>query len=529
MRPTPRPAVPEAQGAITAIRRRMGAGNPLHFASVYLPHCLTAAPSPMHEEICVLLAAASTNRGRRIAIAAPRGHAKSTIVSLAYTLWSICYRRERYVTLISETSDQASQHLSHIKHELESNLCLRADFPQACEIPGAKPAPERWRQNEIITRNEVMVTALGSTKRMRGRRNAQNRPSLVILDDVESEQNVESPEQRRKLRTWFERTVLKAGDARTNFIVVGTILHYDSMLAALVDPLKSPGWTGKVYRAITSWANRQDLWGAWEAIYSYRGKHDGEEGPDAARKFFDANSEAMLEGAAILWPGREDYYRLMEIRLTEGVASFDSEMQNDPVDPENCLFREGEMQFWDDRWGSDSELLASLEGKHEIIGACDPSLGRAGRRGDFTAIVSVLRDTESGRLYVLDADIRKQTPDAALDAILEYHRIREYDGFAFEGNQFQELMRQDLERRALARGLVLDVTDIKHTADKVARIQALQPLVRSGNLCFSRRHRVLLEQLRQFPRAAHDDGPDALEMAVSLAREERAVPRIWVI
>ena len=29
---------------------------------------------------------------------------------------------------------------------------------------------------------------------------------------------------------------------------------------------------------------------------------------------------------------------------------------------------------------------------------------------------------------------------------------------------------------------------------------------------------TLLDQLRQFPLAAHDDGPDALEMAVSTSR-----------
>jgi hypothetical protein len=42
--------------------------------------------------------------------------------------------------------------------------------------------------------------------------------------------------------------------------------------------------------------------------------------------------------------------------------------------------------------------------------------------------------------------------------------------------------------------------------------------VRSGTLQFSRRHAVLLEQMRLFPKAAHDDGPDALEMAVAAAR-----------
>ncbi len=52
---------------------------------------------------------------------------------------------------------------------------------------------------------------------------------------------------------------------------------------------------------------------------------------------------------------------------------------------------------------------------------------------------------------------------------------------------------------------------------KLGRIQRLQPLISSGALRFSRRQVTLLEQLRQFPMGAHDDGPDALEMAVSAA------------
>ncbi|MCH8316556.1 MAG: phage terminase large subunit [Planctomycetes bacterium] len=60
---------------------------------------------------------------------------------------------------------------------------------------------------------------------------------------------------------------------------------------------------------------------------------------------------------------------------------------------------------------------------------------------------------------------------------------------------------------------------ITHTSDKLGRIQSLQPMISSGMVRFSRHHRVLLDQLRQFPMAAHDDGPDALQMAVELARK----------
>ncbi|MCA9566005.1 MAG: hypothetical protein KC561_21055, partial [Myxococcales bacterium] len=66
-----------------------------------------------------------------------------------------------------------------------------------------------------------------------------------------------------------------------------------------------------------------------------------------------------------------------------------------------------------------------------------------------------------------------------------------------------------------------------HDGNKKARIQSLEPWVASGRLRFSRRHAVLLEQLRQFPLGAHDDGPDALEMAVSMAIDSG--PRLEVL
>ncbi len=69
--------------------------------------------------------------------------------------------------------------------------------------------------------------------------------------------------------------------------------------------------------------------------------------------------------------------------------------------------------------------------------------------------------------------------------------------------------------------------EVRHTSDKLGRIQRLQPLIPSGALRFSRTQMVLLDQLRQFPAAAHDDGPDALEMAVSLA--DGPVAEVFVV
>src|SRR5262245_41903216 len=138
-------------------RRSLGA-----FARIYLHAHFSLPPSRMHSDVIGLLQRASVERDARIAIAAPRGHAKTTLVSLAYVLWSICLKSEPFIVLISNTGDQACDLLAAVKFELESNPLLLADFPEAAEPPQSKPAPERWRRAEIITRNGVRVFAIGA-------------------------------------------------------------------------------------------------------------------------------------------------------------------------------------------------------------------------------------------------------------------------------------------------------------------------------------------------------------------------------
>jgi predicted phage terminase large subunit-like protein len=503
--------------SLSQARRAAGQRSFRVFCQTYLPGYFKDPPSSMHEELFGLLAEATSQRGARLALAAPRGHAKTSIVSTAYTLWCICYGLEPYMVLVSNTADQARDLLSHIKRELESNTRLLEDFPELSESSQV-PGPPRWRKDEIITRNDIKVTAVGVGGSVRGRKHRQHRPTLVILDDIENETEVRSPDQRERLNEWFSKAILKLGSATTNLILVGTILHYDSLLARLVDPAKTPGWTARVYKAVIRWSERQDLWQSWETIYKGLEEHEGDTGPKAAKAFFDTSKAEMLEGTSVLWPQREGYLALMEIRVREGRASFDSEKQNEPTNPEDCLFRESDFVFWDDQFACEQDLINAIGGNAVFYGACDPSLGRKGRQHDDTAIVSIVKDQSTGVMYVVDADLRKRKPDDVLDTAIAYNQRRKYQKFAFESNQFQDFLADEFIARSRARGRQVPVEKVAHTSDKILRIQTLQPLVSAGTIRFCRKQVALLEQLRQFPHAAHDDGPDALEMAVDAAK-----------
>jgi len=505
---------------ISTLRRQVCRSSLQLFAQTYLLVHFSLPPSQMHKELFGLLKEAPEKRNFRLAVAAPRGHAKSTVVSLAYVLWCIGYGLEQHIVIISNTADQSVDLLTTIKNELESNPLLIQDFPDVAEPPDLKPGPERWRKNDIITRNGIKVIAIGAGQKIRGRKHKQHRPTLIILDDVENETEVTSAEQRETKAQWFKKAVLKAGTTtQTNVIVVGTLLHYDSLLSQLLDGRSMPGWITRKYQAVQSWAENETLWQKWQDTYTYQAEYDGHGGPAAALAFYQANTEEMLEGTQVLWPQREDYYQLMELRLCDGQASFDSEKQNEPVDPESCFFSANNFKYWDDEYHSVDELFAKLGGDAKIYGACDPSLGMQGKNRDFTAIVTLLKHKPTGHLYVLDADISKRKPHETIETIIEYHRIRKFYKFAIETNQFQSFLANELKRISTQQSVNIPVKEIKHTSDKLGRIQSLEPLVTTGTLRFSRRHRVLLDQLRQFPKAAHDDGPDALEMAVEMARQ----------
>jgi predicted phage terminase large subunit-like protein len=495
-------------------RRKLGSQSPRVFAEIYMKSNCHAPYSGMHKEIFTLLLQMTKRRKGRLAIAAPRGHAKSTIVSLVYVLWCVLYSKEKLVLIASNTITQAMALLKDIKDQLKRNPLIASDFPEICG--GKKPKP--WRDSRIQLPNGAMIRVYGAGQNPRGIKNDKDRPGLIIADDLENEEQAQSEEQRDKLRSWFRKTLLNTGHPHTNVIVIGTILHQDSLLAALVDRDRSPGWNGRKYKAVEKFSDNPQLWEKWSSIFCSREEYEGNTGPEAAKLYFEANREKMLEGTEVLWPELDSYYELMVMRESEGTHSFQSEKQNEPIDPQQCIFKEEDFVFWDDDYRDVQHLIQSINSRSYFYGACDPSLGKS-TRGDYTAIVILLRDDNRNINYVIAADLLHYSPSQTIDRITEYARMYEFDRFAIESNNFQELMVDDLERRIVAYRRRLSIHKITSRSNKQSRIASLEPYIKQGNIRFCRKHRQLLDQLTQFPLAKNDDGPDALEMAIQATKE----------
>lgn len=476
----------------SAARRKQAVADFVFFRRTYFPHyCTVAGDSALHTYLDdALPRLADAASGQHLALAAPRGEAKSTFIALFFVLWCVLTGRKRYVLIIADALEQASMLLEAVKVELENNPRLNMDFPEATGQGRV------WNVGTILTASNVKLQALGAGKRMRGMRHGPYRPDLVILDDMENDENVKKPEQRDKLQDWLQKTVLNLGgaDGAMDVVYVGTILHYDSVLART---LAKPTWQSKKFRAVIQWPDRTDLWDHWEALLKT-------EGPDAAQGFYEANAAAMLRGAVVSWPQGRPLLRLMTIRADDH-AAFDSEYQNDPLSSDDAPFASC-ITFWVDRR---ADWL--------FFGACDPSLGKAGAGRDPSAILVGGLHRETMTLDVVEASIRKRHPDRIIEDILSMHLVHRPLMWAVEAVQFQEFFAHVLTQRAQERGIALPVRPIINSSDKLLRIESLQPHMMQGRIRLHPSQQTLIDQLRHFPKADHDDGPDALEMLWRLA------------
>ncbi len=472
----------------------------IQWGRFYLPEHFSRPPSAMHRWMAEQFAAMSACRGMKLNVLGPRGGAKSTIATLAYALRSALEGHERYIWLVSDTRHQACAHLENIKTELLTNPRLAADYPYSA---GRGPV---WRSGTIVLRNGVMVQALGTGQRIRGRRHGAHRPTLIICDDLQNDSHIVSAWQRQQSRHWFHGALMKAGTARTNVVNLATALHRDALAMELH---RTPGWVSRVFRAVIRWPLRMDLWQQWQTIYCDRANPRRQH---AARRFYEDNKALMDAGAVLLWPEEEDLYTLMCMRAESGPTAFEREKQNSPINPEQCEWPEEYFDgpIWFDSW-PDSLAVKTM--------ALDPSKGAQSRQGDYAAMVMLGVDRQ-GMLYVEAVLARRPTPQIVADAVELFKRFRPHV-FGVEANQFQELLAGQLESEFRRQGvLAAKAWPIDNHVNKQVRIRRIGPYLAARRILFRRNSpgtSLLVEQLRQFPLADHDDGPDALEMAIRLA------------
>lgn len=468
--------------------------------------------------------------GRRTCLAAPRGSAKSTVVSFLLVLHDLVYQRETYIVLISATQRQAQQRLRALRRELTEKTPLVQLFAPRYNRETVQSS-ERY-----LMAGKTRIEAFGAGVEMRGISHNGWRPTKVILDDAESSAAALSPRRRQKLHDWFTEVIDPIGQRQTHVLAIGTVLHAESLLSTL---LSRPDFNALRFASIERFAPDSPEWRTWKALLTdpTSGEATGKTARETARDYFTAHRAQMEQGAEVLWPESEDYEQLMAQLLVQGRRSFYQEKQNQPQGPEDALFRPAEAWVasrtgtgWSVKspWSSPGQQAPVREYLREslrITAHLDSALGKskATNQGDFAAI-AVLAEGPNSQLIALDLWVKRSSPREQLAALFDLHGEYNFHSATIEGTGFQELLEHPLQeerRQREARGeeCGFAVTFVKPHLKKELRIAKLDPLLSNGRLALAESlPEEFWRELTEFPRTPHDDALDALAAAVEHRR-----------
>lgn len=342
----------------------------LEFCNTYFPETFRIPFSNDHFKAIQKIEAAVI-RGELFALAMPRGSGKTTLCEIA-CVWAILCGHRDFVCLIGAEQHSAHEMLTALRVELENNDLLDADFSditgpiralegitqraggqlynghrtaifwtaEQLSLPALPPLP--WFGDSRPPGAGAIVRVAGITGRVRGMKcklpdGRSVRPSLVLVDDPQSDESARSPSQCATREAILAGAVLGlAGPGkRIAGLCTVTVVRPDDMADRILDRNRHPEWQGERTKLVYEWPTRMDLWAEY-----FESRRDGQRagtGTEAADAFYRQNREEMDEGARVAWPHRKHEDELsalqhaMNLRCDRGEAAFASEFQNDPL------------------------------------------------------------------------------------------------------------------------------------------------------------------------------------------------------
>lgn len=402
-------------------------------------------------------------------IVAFRGSAKSTIFSFSYPIWAmISKQRKRFILIVTQTQAQAKSQLGNIKRELESNELLRAD------LGPFQQENEEWAADSImIPSYNARIAACSTEQSIRGARFGSYRPDLIIVDDAEDLNSTKTKEGRSKTFNWFTGEVIPCGDKNTKLIVIGNLLHRDSLTMRLKKMIIEKHFKGifKEYPLVDN---------------------DGK----------------------ILWPGKfPSMKEIDDLRNKAGSESaFQREMMLKIITTEEQIIKEEYLHYYkEDEMPSKEHLY--FYGVGVDLAISDKSTA------DYTAMVvgAFYKDCSARRsfkLYILPNSINEKI---TFPQTIEYIK-RIYDGFGrsstnifVETFAYQSAVVQQLDHD----GVTVKPVRIPGT-DKRTRLNLISNFVRTGQVVFPEKGAEdLIQQLLGFGSEKHDDLVDAFVYLVN--------------
>ncbi|MDD5751237.1 MAG: hypothetical protein PHS73_01825 [Candidatus Peribacteraceae bacterium] len=410
-----------------------------------------------------------------VAITAFRGSAKSTIMNLSCTLWSILGKPcKKFILLVGQTQAQARQHLRNIKEELENNALLRSDLGPFRE------EEDEWRNSCLVISNYgAKIMAVSIDQAVRGLRHGPHRPDLIICDDIEDLTSVKTKEGRDRTYQWVKGELLPAGDTGTRIVFIGNLLHEDCLLKRLQREIKDGKLQGTYREYPLLRGNGTCLW------------------PGKYRTERDVDTERQRIGSDSAW------YREYLLRI---LSDADRVIHPDWI------------RYYDE---FPPEKSKEMESRYVATGI-DLAISK-NESADFTAMVSgkVYRDEERNLfVYILPNPVNEH-----LTALETLERAKQVSKAVGVGEKSQLCIEEVGYQGMLIETLDRDGYDVKGSKvknqDKRARLALTSHLIQSGNVLFPRHGcEELINQLLNFGIESHDDLADAFAILLAYVLEE---------
>lgn len=462
------------------VRRAITRENFLYFFHFYYAHYVKYPTADFQKEIMHLL---ERSDRENLYIVAFRGSGKSTMVTTAYPLWAILGKQQKkFVTIFCQTQAQARLHMMNLRRELENNALLKNDLG-----PFKEDSDEWGSYTLTFSQTGARIIVASSEQSIRGIRQGENRPDLIICDDVEDIASTKTREGRDKTYNWLRGDVIPGGDIGTRLIVVGNLLHEDSLLMRLKADIEEDRAEGTFCRFPLVTEKGSCLWS---------GKFPDQIAIDAERKKI---------GNDIAW--QREY------------------MLNIVSDVEQVI---------DKSWIKHYDALPNRSSLKDLRIGVDLAITEKAT-GDYTAMVSILAFNPTGEedgmyLYVLPNIVNDRmdfpkTVERCLELNNGLRDVWMRPTFAIENVAYQRALPQHLQTKGL------QVVEVRPTSDKRSRLALTSHYIQTGRILFPIVGcERLIEQITHFGTEKHDDLADAFAYAVlSFFEAPRIVPNIYVI
>lgn len=340
---------------------------------------------------------------------------------------------ERTVVIISETATSAEDFTSRIRDAFSGNDKLQY-FYRTKIIDAIDSLTGQWTRSAFKL-NNCWVQGVGSGQMIRGKVKGASRPTLVIADDIYSENTIITEDRRSRTRVWWNNAVMNSIDnLRGKVVVLGTILHDDTIL---VDIQNNPLWkTRKIevmpvelFHEFISKHLRVD-WDTATCTLPFDEIKDKDERQRKQKEYFDQVQKEKDWGLA--WPDRIDLY-LMAIKYQEAVynqvvSGLYQEYFHITASPQERKFKKSYfrvLQPWELKYEHGYNWISVAGSPWKVINI-EFGVDIAGK-GKDDAVITVVGSLADNRVYVLHQSIGKYSIRDAISSKYDeehrYHRV----------------------------------------------------------------------------------------------------------